>query len=269
MPHARINGFDMYYERHGNNGDPLVLVHGYTGDIHDWQHQVETFAPTHRVLVLDHRGHGRSSAPEDRGSYTIAQMATDVEALVEAVGFQRYHLVGHSMGGAVAQEIALRSAASLLSLTLEDTAPVFAFPRNENIQRYIDQRMRMADEQGMPAVAEIPSLVPDPPHMPPGRREFEKQRLSAMSPHGFIGAWQALQSWAGTRDRLDAIAAPTLAICGELDVPLVEPMKSLAAAIPACELVIIEQAAHSPQIERPHAFNEALSRHLQRNAART
>ena len=109
MPHARLDGFEMYYERHGTQGEPLVLVHGYTGDVSDWQHQIEGFAASHRVLVMDHRGHGRSGAPRDRESYTVERMSDDVEALVAHVGMGRYHLVGHSMGGMVAQEIALRS----------------------------------------------------------------------------------------------------------------------------------------------------------------
>lgn len=197
--------------------------------------------------------------------YTIAQMADDVEALIEHAGFDRYHLVGHSMGGAVSQEIALRSAERLISLTLEDTGPTFDLGRNEMVQRYIDQRMRMADEQGMAAVAEIPGLTPDPPHLPHGRRAFEKQRLIAMSPHGFVGAWNALQSWPGGAARLSAVATPTLAICGELDAPLISGMKAIAATIPSCELVMIPQAAHSPQIERPDLFNAALRRHLERN----
>src|SRR5688572_32283310 len=121
MPTASINGFEMYFERHGDGGEPLAFVHGFTGDTHDWAAQVAEFAPTHRVLTLDHRGHGRSSAPSDRESYSVMQMADDVEALVASAGFDRYHLVGHSMGGAVAQEIALRSPGRLMSLTPEDT----------------------------------------------------------------------------------------------------------------------------------------------------
>jgi pimeloyl-ACP methyl ester carboxylesterase len=75
MPHARINGIDIYFERHGEAGEPLVLIHGYTGDISDWRFQIEAFAPTNRVLVFDNRGHGLSEAPPDRASYTISQMA--------------------------------------------------------------------------------------------------------------------------------------------------------------------------------------------------
>jgi pimeloyl-ACP methyl ester carboxylesterase len=265
MPIATIDGVDLYFELHGTDGEPLVLVHGYTGDVTDWRHQLPEFAKTHRVLAFDHRGHGRSQAPA-RDAYSIERMADDAEALARHVGFERYHLLGHSMGGAVVQEIALRSPGRLLSLTLEDTSYGFGFSRNEAVARWSAQRHRMAEEQGMAAVANVPSPIPLPPHMPPSRRDEEKERLSRMAVEAFIGAWNALGAWPGTRDRASGIAASTLIICGELDAPLVEPSRTLAELIPGAALEVIPEAAHSPQFERPDLFNAALRRHLDRNA---
>src|SRR5262245_23230794 len=127
MATTAIDGVEIYYEQHGTAGEPLVLVHGFTGDITDWRHQIEEFAPTHRVLALDNRGHGRSAAPSDPTAFGIERMADDVEALAAHAGFDRFHLLGHSMGGTIVQEIALRSPAKLLSLILEDTS--FHFDR--------------------------------------------------------------------------------------------------------------------------------------------
>jgi pimeloyl-ACP methyl ester carboxylesterase len=268
MPVARINGIDLYFEAHGERGEPLVLVHGYCGDTTDWRFQVPEFSRTHRVLMFDHRGHGRSSAPPDRSQYSIDQMADDVEALADEAGFERFHLVGHSMGGAVSQEIAIRSPGRLMSLTLHDTGHRFDLHRNEVVAKFIAQRNKLAEEQGMTAVANLPSMVKPPPHMPPERSEEEKQRLSRMSVDGFIGAWHGLTTWAGTTDRAAKIAASTMVIYGDLDKGLIKGANWLAENIPGALLEIVPDAGHSPQYERPELFNSALRRHLDRNSGR-
>lgn len=269
MPTAKINDIDIYFETHGASGEPLVLVHGYTGDITDWRHQLPEFSRTHRVLIMDHRGHGKSEAPTDRESYSIDQMSRDVEALISEVGFDRYHLLGHSMGGTMAQEIALRSPGRLMSLTLEDTSNGFRSP-NPNPDNFMAKwsaaRNKMAEEQGMAALANLPGLPP-PPHKQPGRAEEEKARLASMSVDGFLGAARGMNTWAGTVERAASIATPTMVIVGELDFkPLHEACHWLAKTIRGAELVEIPEAQHSPQFERPELFNAALRRHLDRNA---
>lgn len=267
MPQLRIDGFEMYHELHGAGGDPLVLVHGYTGDSSDWRHQIAGFAPTHRVLVLDHRGHGRSGAPADRESYTVERMAEDVEALVTLVGFDRFHLVGHSMGGMVAQEIALRRPERLLTLTLEDTVHDFSLGRSEPVRRLVEARLRVAEQQGMEALARLPA-PPRPPHMPAERLAEEQERLARMSVDGFAGAWQAMCRWPGTEQRAHAIRTPTLVIHGELDAPLALGSRWLADNIPGARLVVVPEAAHSPQFERPELFDAALRRHIAERGSR-
>lgn len=266
MPYAKVNGVQLYYELHGESGEPLVLVHGYTGDITDWEYQVDEFGRTHRVLVLDHRGHGRSEAPADRSLYSIQGMADDVEALVNHVGFDRYHLVGHSMGGGVAQEIALRSQPRLLSLTLHDTSPNFNLSRDERTVKFIAARNILAEQHGMEAVANMPAITQPPPFMSKELMQRKKERLARMSVDGYLGAWNALDQWPGTRDRLGEIRVPTLVIYGELDTYLVRAAKRLAEHIPNATLVEVPQAAHSPQEERPDLFNAALRAHLTRAA---
>ena len=252
MARETINGVELYYEMHGEQGEPVVLVHGYTGDITDWRYQIPEFAKTHRLLAFDHRGHGQSS--------------DDVEALVQMADFERYHLVGHSMGGAIVQEIALRSPGRLMSLTLHDTAHVFGLGSNTMVQQWIAERHRIAETQGMAAVANMPSPLPSPPHLSKERQEEQKQRLARMSVDSFIGAWAGLHEWEGTAGRAQDISVPTLVIYGELDAGLIDAARFLGAAIPGAALEMITEAAHSPQFERPELFNAVLRRHLERNA---
>jgi len=261
FPIDGLHGFDMYYERHGAAGAPVVLVHGYTGDVSDWRGQIADLVADHRVLAMDHRGHGRSSAPADRDSYTIERMADDVDALIAAVGFERFHLVGHSMGGMVAQEIALRTPGRLLSLVLEDTGPEFPVGRIEAVQKLFDARIAIAERDGMASVAALPAAKL-PPHHPPERAAEERARLAAMSIDGFAGAWQALCRWPGSKTRAGGIRIPTLVVHGELDAMVVPGSTWLAENIPGARLEVIPEAGHSPQMERPALFNAALRRHF-------
>jgi 3-oxoadipate enol-lactonase len=265
MPKRQVNGVELFYERHGDAGEPLVLVHGYTGDATDWRFQVAEFSRTHRVLVIEHRGHGRSEAPADRSLYTILNMADDVEALALHAGFGRYHLVGHSMGGVVAQEIALRSPGRVRSLVLHDTGHTFA-PSDAGAQymKYMELAHKIAREQGMAALAKLMTNLPSPPHTTAERKKESEERLSRMSLDAYIGAWGALTSWAGSTDRLAAIDLPTTVICGELDEMLIAAARFFAETIPGAVLEMIPEAGHSPQYERPDLFNAALRRHLAR-----
>ncbi len=271
MPQARANGIQLYYERHGEAGEPLVFVHGYTGDMTDWKYQVAEFSPDFRVLILDLRGHGRSEAPADRSSYTVEAMAQDVEALVDAAGFEKYHLVGHSLGGCIVQEVALDAPERLLSLTLEDTGPLAAVPGNAEMEQWNAKVIETAEQQGMGGVVDLQRAnigrlgIPVPQELV----DMAQERLRRMSVDGFVGATLAGPKWRGTFDRAASIATPTLVINGELDAaPIVMASQWLAQAIPGATLEVVPGAGHSPQIERPEVFNQVLRRHLEANRAK-
>ena len=263
---ATINGVSLYYERHGESGEPLVFVHGYTGDITDWRLQIAAFSSDYRILVMDLPGHGRSEAPADRGAYTVGAMTADIEALVEEAGFQRYHLVGHSMGGAIAQEMALHSPERVASLTLEDTTFKFTLPSNDALFQLRAQRLQVALTQGMATAAALP-LPFVPPHMPAERLKEVSARMARLSIDAFVGAAQGLVEWEGTAERASSIVAPTLVIYGDLDAPvLVAASRRLVELIPNASLEVIPEAEHSPQWERPELYNRALRRHLEANS---
>ncbi len=176
-----------------------MLAHGYTGDVTDWHHQIAAFSSTYRVLVVEHRGHGRSEAPSDRSLYRIPLMAEDLLALADAAGLGRFHLAGHSMGGGIVQEAALATQERLLSLTLEGTSCKFNLNADPQMAAWRDRRLHLARTEGMAAVAREPLIAPLPPHMPPERAREEADRLGRMSPDAFVGAAEGLLGWEGDR----------------------------------------------------------------------
>ena len=120
---AHVNGIKLVYREEGDPAaPPLVLIHGRTADHNDWNGITQRFAARYHVIALDLRGHGASDYP---GEYALPDMARDVVALLDELGFGRARLVGHSLGGAVAYLVALTWPDRVERLVLEDVAPPF------------------------------------------------------------------------------------------------------------------------------------------------
>jgi 3-oxoadipate enol-lactonase len=118
MPSIGANGQSLYYELHGE-GEPLVCVMGLSADTPAWALQLPAFSARHRTLIFDNRDVGQSSLAD--AAYEIADVARDVLALADALELGSFHLLGVSMGGAIAQEVALASPERVRTLTLAVT----------------------------------------------------------------------------------------------------------------------------------------------------
>jgi len=113
MPTATANGIDLAYRLDGTGDETLVLINGLADTKESWEAQLPAFSRQYRVLSYDNRGVGESSTPP--GPYTTAQMAEDLHGLADVLGLERFHLLGVSMGGMIAQEYAIAHADRLLS----------------------------------------------------------------------------------------------------------------------------------------------------------
>ena len=104
MPIQKVNDISLYYESHGQ-GEPIILIGGLTADHNVWKSAVRVLSKDYRVIIFDNRGAGQSSAPDS--PYTSKLMAEDTVALMHALDINSAHIIGHSMGGCVAQQIAI------------------------------------------------------------------------------------------------------------------------------------------------------------------
>jgi pimeloyl-ACP methyl ester carboxylesterase len=104
MPTTRVNGVDLYWEQHGDDGPPLVLVHGSWGDHRNWDAVVPGLARSFRVVIYDRRGHSRSERPSSQGS--IGEDAADLAALIAGLGLAPAHVAGNSFDAAIAIRLA-------------------------------------------------------------------------------------------------------------------------------------------------------------------
>ena len=258
MPHLSIESLDIHYKEKGR-GFPVVLIHGYTGNLQNWVLQVRALAKRYRTICPDLRGHGRSVKPIRREDYSLELFAADVRGLLNALAVPECYLVGHSMGGMVAQEFVLRHPEMVRALVLVDTAA--DLPQDipwEERARLIE----LARTDGMEAlfeeVAQTPPLGSQMIEENPQLIDIWREQFLMTSLEGYLYCGEAIGSRRPLLEELSQIRVPTLIICGELDEAFLEPSQRMHEAIPDSELVIIVGAGHTPTLEKPEEFNEAL-----------
>jgi 3-oxoadipate enol-lactonase len=242
MAHVDVNGTPIYWDARGR-GEPLLLIMGL-GATSDWWHRVAPIlAEDYRVILFDNRGVGRSGVPA--GPYAIATMAADAAAVLDAAGVESAHVFGASMGGYIAQELALGHPSRVRSLILGCTScgGRDAVIAAAEVRSTLAAVATMPREQGRRAMA---PFIYAPATSPARIQEDLAIAVAAtFSAEGYLSQLQGIRSWPGTFSRLKSIAVPTLVIHGECD-GLVPPENGriLAREIPAARLVMLPSASH-------------------------
>lgn len=266
MPKARVGDVGLYYVEAGR-GEPVLLIMGFGGDHLAWGMQVPVLAERHRVIAFDNRGAGQSDAPDH--PYTTRTMADDAAGLLAALGVEQAHVIGLSMGGMIAQELALNHPARVRTLQLHATyARPDAYLR-ALMASWRTVRSALGREDALRAMA--PWLfAPATYNERPGFVETVLQTALA-SPHpqsltGFLRQSEAVIAH-DALDRLPAIRCPTLVSVAEQD-GLVPPRfsRELADRIPGAELVVIPRGGHVCLWEHADAFNDLCLGFLARHA---
>lgn len=258
MPHISVGEFSLHYKERGA-GFPIVLIHGYTGNLRNWVLQVRSLSGSYRTISPDIRGHGLSARPDRPEGYALNVLATDVHGLLQALSVTECYLVGHSMGGMVAQEFVLQYPEMVKALVLVDTAA--DAPENmplEEQARLID----LARREGMEAVFEE-MLISSPltPALVKENSEYIglwREQFLMTSVEAYVYCAQAIASRPLLLDALSRISVPTLIVCGALDEPFLGPSRRMHQRIQGSELVIIEGCGHTPALEKPSELAQAL-----------
>ena len=266
MQRARINGTEIAYEIRGT-GAPLVMIHGAQGDQTMFTGLASAYASQFRVLTFDQRGSGLSEKPDM--DYSIAMLADDTAALMEHAGFSAAHIIGVSMGGTIAQELALRHPHKVTSLVLGCTtaggSKAIRIGGQALAAAYSTQPMS-AEERGR-ALAEAAftkGYIERHPDLIPAMIEARRQR--PIDPVALEHRMQAVLQH-DAYDRLPRISCPTLVITGRDDLLISwENSQILAERIPGAELILLDPAGHCFWLEQPEQAAEAILRFLQSNS---
>jgi pimeloyl-ACP methyl ester carboxylesterase len=264
MPRAPVNGLELNYREKGE-GQPVFLLHGYTGNLRNWALQVPVLTREYRMVSIDHRGHGESDRPAEAAGYTLPQMADDAHDVLDHLGIDECILVGHSMGGAIAQHLVLAYPKRVRALVLIDTW--CQVPRGRGVEERA-ALMQLAETEGMAAVFEE-QLRSDPLRLQqlsehPAFLATWRQQFLMTAPQAYVSCARAIGGTPSWREELRRIDVPTLVVCGENDEPFLEACRQLHEGITGSELAMIPNAGHTPQIENAAAFNAALTGFLSR-----
>lgn len=259
MPYIRASdGIRIHYSETGRRGGPpVVLIQGLGADKHLWNVQRLALAPRYRTLAIDNRGAGRSDKPY--GVYSLEQMADDVATMLDHAEVEDAHIVGASMGGAIAQLMALRHGDRIRSLTLACTACRHHAWRRELLAEWAE----VAQREGMGAMtSEAARWMIGPRSLrriSPAIGWLGPLALSR-PPHAFVAQVGAILSVHDeVKERLSEVTVPTLVMVGNQDILTPRgDSEELAERIPTAELVVISGAAHGFMVEHGTTFNRIL-----------
>lgn len=228
--YADVNGLHLYYEIHGAEGTPLVLLHGgvMTIDL-TFAALIPTLAKSHRVIAVELQGHGRT-ADIDR-DMTYAHFASDVVALLDHLGIERAHVLGHSMGGGVTLELAVHHPDRLLSVV-----PISASVRPDGAHPDLADPSTYATSTRMPTQQDFADMGEAYGRLSPHPERFEALPERTMT---------TTTGWTGwTDEQLAGITAPTLVVLGDHDFTTAAHGAVMQELIPGSQLAILPGTTH-------------------------
>jgi 3-oxoadipate enol-lactonase len=252
----KVNGAELFVSMKGPVGAPwVVLLNSMAADTSMWAPQAQALSHRYRVMCMDWRGHGRSR--NEPAPYTLDMLCSDVLETMRALGIQRPHLVGTSLGGMIGMIIAIERLAPLASLTvcsaLPRIAPAMAAWWSEIATQVRREGIAMAVDGTIsrwftPAYAEAnPAVVEQT------RRMIASTTSDAYT--GCIAAFRELDLFEG----LSRIQVPSLFVVGENDpASTPEIMRGMHERVPHSRFEMIRQAAHLPSLEQPQAVTQVL-----------
>lgn len=257
MPKFNVNGTEIYYETAGQ-GQPVLFIHGLGSSARDWEPQVKHFTTKYQVITFDVRGHGQSDKPQ--GPYTIPLFAADTITLIKMLGLGPVHLVGISMGGMIAFQLAVDAPELVRSMTIVNSGPALIV-RTLAERLSIWQRFIIVRLLGMRKMGEVLAkrLFPKDEHA--AIRATFADRWAENDQRAYLDAMRALVNWS-VAEHLPKITCPTLFLCADQDYSPTSLKEFYAKQMPHAELVVIADAHHAVPVEQPEEFNRAVDEFL-------
>ncbi len=251
MTQVEIGDVKFFYQIQGA-GEPLVLLHGLGSSSRDWELQMADLSQHFRVIALDLRGHGRSGKPP--GPYSMALFAEDTARVIRNLGAAPAHILGISLGGMVAFQLALDHPEVVRSLVITNSTPDLV-PRGWRERLAIGQRFLIVRLLGMKKMGQVlgDRFLPDPEQAE--LRKIFVERWAENHKPAYLEAMKAVVGWS-VRNRLGQIDCPTLVIGADGDYFPTAEKEIYTGLIPGARLVIVENSRHALPAEKPALYNQ-------------
>ncbi len=261
MPTIAVNNVEFYYELHGE-GDPLVLISGYTGDHTQWSHLIDSLSKKFKVLVFDNQGVGQTK--DDGNPLTPGLMADNIVALTNELDLPRFHVAGQSMGGSIAQMIAIRHADRVGKVVLSCTSPHWGVVTLKALESIL-----MLVENNVPFEIAFDAMAPwcygsDYINDPEKMKFRKKEVLETPFPPSIADIhrqYDLLEKF-DTRSDLGNIKAPTLIISASEDILATRGETQLMKEKIPDAIQKELSGGHSTPIEQPDEWLETVTEFL-------
>ena len=252
-----VNNCNIYYNESGI-GEPLFFIHGLGSDSTDWKEQTELFSTEFRTVAIDLRGHGRSEKTGNK--YTIDLFTDDVYKLMSELRIDSAHIVGLSLGGMIAFNLAVKYPEIVKSLTVVNSRPEYKLKSINQLFGGL-YRLLLIQLFGMKVSAAhiAKQIFPKPEQAAIQKRFIEKWLLN--DKRAYIKSLLAIAGWSIEND-LHKIKCPVLIIASEHDYTSVDFKKKYAEKILNCELKNILDSYHAVTADQPEEFNKTLANFL-------
>jgi pimeloyl-ACP methyl ester carboxylesterase len=267
MAHVSTDdGVRLYVEETGD-GPPVLFLHEFAGDHRSWEPQVRALSRRYRCITYNARGYPPSDVPEDPAAYSQARAVDDAIAVLDALGVDRAHVVGLSMGGFATLHLGLRYPGRAGSLVV---AGVGYGAQPERRQAFREESEVIADAFANEGVAEVAKRYA----VGPARVQFQNKDprgwaewAARLAEHDSTGAALTMRGVQAARpslydlgDELRALEVPTLLIAGDEDEGCLEPNLMLKRAIPTAGLALLPKTGHTCNLEEPDLFTHLIER---------
>jgi 3-oxoadipate enol-lactonase len=273
MPTARVNGIDIWHERSGGAGPLLALTHGFAGPTAGWPPIIDDFRARFDLLLYDVRAHGNTGMPADASTVMVPQFAADLAGLLDALGIERAHIGGVSMGGMISAQFACDYPEKVLSLSLCDTTAgnragpdAAATAAEEFLLTAFERMAEVAGTYGMAGLVERENRYrregDQYAHLQTTSLDEQDERnrrskCDYMTAEGYLAANRALRERPDLTSRTPSITVPTLVSCGEWDAFYPCALRD-HRLIPNSRLVTIRGAAHATPDYQPQLWKRAV-----------